>query len=194
MATNPTRFQERLGPRMRMATELNGKLLERAQRQTIQSSHGLKHNSALTIAIKGSSKPLVAKGELFQAITSAIIDNYTVVVGVPQSNQKAYNVATIVADGAAVPVTDKMRGMFFALWKAAIGELEPGRLDGRAKELWEQSKGWNGWKPLSPDTDTIIIPARPWHEIAAKDPDMLKGVRENWERAIQQTFHDLAAT
>jgi len=174
---------------MRRATALNGKVAEKIQRQTIQSGSSLKKNAALTQALKGNNKPLVGDATLFQAITSKVIDDFTVFAGVLRTSE-AFNVGVTVHEGREIKVTPKMRGMFFALWKASRGELDPGKLRGRAKELWEQMQ--DGWFPLSKDTEVIIIPRRPWVEIAFRNTQMTKQVRNNWKQALEQTFRERA--
>lgn len=174
---------------MRRATMLNGKIGEKIQRQTIQSGNSLKKNAALTQAIKGDNKPLVGDGTLFQAITSKVIDDFTVFVGVLRTSE-AYNVGIMVHQGAETKVTNKMRGMFFALWKASKGELDPGKLRGRAKELFEQMQ--DGWYPLAKDTEVIILPARPWVEIAFRNTQMVKQTRDNWKQALEAAFRERA--
>jgi len=172
---------------MRRATELNGKVAEKIQRQTIQSGKSLQKNAALTQAIKGADKPAVDTGLLFQSITSKVIDDFTVVVGVLRTSE-AYNIAVIVHEGAKVKVTPKMRGMFYALWKASKGELDPGKLTGRAKELFARQP--DGWLPLDADTEVIIIPGRPWAEIAFRNTQMIKQTRDNWKLALEAAFRE----
>lgn len=96
----------------------------------------------------------------------------------------------MVHEGAQTKVTPKMRGMFFALWKASKGELDPGKLTGRAKELFEKMQ--DGWLPLSKDTEVIVLPGRPWVEIAFRDARMARQVRENWKQALEAAFRERA--
>lgn len=174
---------------MRRATALNGKVAEKIMRGVIQSGSSLKKNAALTQAIKGDNKPLVGDGTLFQAITSKVIDDFTVFAGVLRTSE-AYNVGVMIHEGGEAKVTNKMRGLFFVLWKASKGEMDPGELRGRAKELFEQMQ--EGWFPLSKDTEVIILPRRPFAEIAFKNTQMTKQVRDNWKRALEQTFRERA--
>jgi len=174
---------------MRRATALNGKIAEKIMRQTIQSGGSLKKNAALTQALKGDNKPLVDDGTLFQGITSKVIDDFTVFAGVLRTSE-AYNIGVTVHEGVEIKVTPKMRGMFFALWKASKGELDPSKLRGRAAELWEKMQ--EGWFPLSKDTEVIIVPRRPWVEIAFRNTQMIKQARDNWKQALEATFRERA--
>lgn len=158
-------------------------------RQTIQSGKSLQRNAALTQAIKGDNKPLVDQGALFQQITSKVVDDFTVLAGVLRTSG-AYNVGLIVHEGATIKVTPKMRGLFFVLWKASEGMLDPGQLEGRAKELFEQMS--EGWLPLNANTEVIVIPPRPWIRIAFNNTQMIKQVRDNWKQAMEASFRERA--
>jgi hypothetical protein len=190
-AYDPKRFDMNLRRRMRMATELNGKVTERFQRQTIQSSSGLARNAPLTIAIKHSSKPLVHSGELFQGLTTQVIDDFTAITGIMRTNEK-YDIAATITNGVKIKVTDRMRGMFFRLWLADQAG-SPDGLEGRALELWNAAGGAIGWKPLSESTSVIVIPPRPWHRLATRAAGYKETIRENWRRAIQMAFHDMVS-
>lgn len=186
--TNPARFEAALRKRMRIATELNGKVTERYQRQLLQDASGrLTKNAPLTVAIKHSSKPLVHSGELFQGIQTIVIDDFTSFTGVSRQS-RGFDIIDAITEGARVPVTPKMRGMFMALYRASQGELDPSKLEGRAAELWKTNQVWF---PLSPDTDFIVIPPRPWHKRATQMSGYREAIRSNWKMALQQTFADL---
>lgn len=189
-ATNGRRFQAVLSKHMRRATEINGMIAVRRQREVIRGSEGIVANAALTIHIKGSSKPLVDHGDLFKAITYEVVNDYQVFVGVLRTNEDAYNLAVTLHDGAAVQVTPAMRGMFFFLWKASTGDISAESLTGRAAELYARRPG--GWLPLKPSTTVITIPPRPWATVAFGDPAFQQQVKNNWERAAVAAFGELA--
>lgn len=167
----------------------NGKMAEAAARQVIRRG-GFEPNRPLTVMIKGSSKPLVDQGTgLFQAITSKVVEDFTVFVGVLRSSG-AYNIAATLHDGAVIKVTDAMRGMFFALWKASTGEMDPSQLEGRAAELWERAPG--GWLPLKKSTSHITIPARPFMLEVFRDAALRKKAKRNWNMALKKAMRELA--
>ncbi len=142
-------------------------------------------NADLTIAIKGSTKPLVDKGRLFQSIGHQRIKRGTYFVGVLKSKATRMgkseggidylNIARIIHDGATIPVTAKMRAMFKALWWATRDKKSRG-----AGETWKRmpisklrSKrarylAQRAYRrkatilPLSPGTTAIRIPSRPF--------------------------------
>lgn len=66
-----------------------------------------KPNSPLTIARKGSSKPLIDKGDLVGSITYQIIDSDNVFIGVKKG--KEANIAAVHEFGCTIKVTPKMR-------------------------------------------------------------------------------------
>ena len=63
--------------------------------------------SPVTVARKGSSKPLVDKGDLVGSITYQVIDANNVFVGVKKG--KEHNIAAVHEFGCTISVTPKMR-------------------------------------------------------------------------------------
>ena len=180
----PSRFQADLNRNIGKALQLNGQVAVRAVRKTIQGSVA-PANAGLTTFIKGSSKPLVDNGDLFKAITSKKVGPLAMFVGVLRSN-RSFNIAVVVHNGARIRVTDKMRGMFFALALASAGKLDPEKLKGRAAELWAKRKG--GWKPLGAGKGLITIPKRPFIEITFGDSGMKKKMTKNFTKAAALAF------
>jgi hypothetical protein len=174
---------------IRLATALNGKIAEALIRKSIQSGGKLKKNASLTVSIKGSNKPAVDTGLMFQSMTSRVEDDFTVFVGVLRTSGH-YNVAVIVHEGVEEKVTPEMRGMFFALWRASTGELDPSKLTGRAAELFARKQ--TGWTPLAADTQVIVIPGRPFFRVAFTNTQMIKQARDNWKKALEATFGEVA--
>lgn len=187
-AVTPAVFKAKLDTKMRAATAYNGKLAELAIRKAIK--RGMPPpNAALTTFIKSSSKPLVDQGGLFQAVTSVVMDQMTVFVGILYTSGE-YNIALALHEGVTIRVTPAMRGMFLYLYKASIGEIDPSKLTGRAAELWERKQG--GWLPLGETTSNIVIPGRPFIEQAFQDDELKVKATETWQRAIEATLRELA--
>lgn len=187
----PARFYTLLGQNMRKASELNGLVAERYMRKVLQAGQYVAPNADLTIILKGSSKPLVDKGVLFKNITSTVIDDYTVFVGVAKTDSADYEIAKILHEGAILPVTPAMRGMFMMLYKVSMGEMNPDKLEGRARELYAQRPS-TIWLPLRPDTAAIHIPPRPWATFVFSIPEFKKKVTDNWKAALQKTYREMA--
>lgn len=183
-ALNARGFDEAARAEIRRATELNGKVLEAAQRKVLQAGSGfMKRNAPLTVKIKGSSKPLIDHGDLFQGITSKVIDDFTVFAGVLRTHE-SYNIAKLLHEGAKIKITPKMRTMFSLLHKASTGHFDPAKLTGRAAELWARSPG--GWLPIGKRTRLIIIPPRRWVNLAMRRSTTI--VRKNWVDAMNRAF------
>lgn len=161
-------------------------------RQLIRGGEGgYEANAELTKEIKGASVPLVGgKADtgginLFQAISSTMLDDFSVFAGVKFVSEK-YDIAATLHDGAVIPVTEPMRTMFKMLWWASEGSIDPAQLTGRAAELWRLKSG--GWYPLKDSTTTIVIPGRPFIERAFEQPELKREARRNWELAIQDAL------
>ncbi len=178
-ATDATAFGKRLGRNIRRATKLNALAAVKTMREVIQSGD-FKANAPLTVALKGSSKPLVASGDMFQSVTTEELSGKDeIFVGVLRSADQ-YDVVDIVHNGATIPVTPAMRWMFMLLAKASdTGDAS--KLEGRAAELYGQ---FQGWKPLATSTTAIYIPARPFAVVTFNKPELIKLCRDNWEAAV----------
>lgn len=178
-------FGEVLQKHVGLATGRNARLVQRAIRQKIK--HGVKPpNAPLTVAIKQSDKPLVDRGDLFGAISVVQPDWRSAFIGVNRKDP-LHDIAEVLHEGKIVPVTQKMRGLFFMLWlasKAARGDADAPMvvpLSGRARELFER---FQDWRPLKPETRAIKIPARPFIRQAFEDPQVRRRVMEGWVRAV----------
>jgi hypothetical protein len=185
MLLKPGRFQAALQKNMGQALAMNGLVAVKAIRKTIKEGVD-PPNAGLTKFIKGSSKPLIDNADLWRAVTWKKVEPLAIFVGVLRTND-SFNVAKIVHDGASVRVTDKMRAMFFALWLASEGKLDPNKLKGRAAELWARRSG--GWKPLGSGKGTITIPSRPFIEITFADASMKKKMAKNLSAAAARALH-----
>lgn len=187
-AIDPNTFQRVLRRNMQVATTLNGKIVEAAIRRAIQGGD-FEPNAALTVMIKGSSKPLVDHGEFFKAVTSVSVGPMEVFIGIVKTAEE-YNLALALHEGVDIKVTPAMRGLFFYLWRASIGDMEPSKLTGRAAELWERAPG--GWKPLKASTSVIHIPGRPFIDEVFEDESLKKTLADNWNAALRRTMQQLA--
>lgn len=157
-------------------------------------------NAALTIALKGSTKPLVDRGQLFQSITSQRVDRARYFVGVLKTNNR-YNIAAAIHEGASIPVTDKMRGLFFSLWLATKDPKTKARdKAGRFRATVKmKSKRAEELKriairrkvvifPLKASTTVIRVPRRPFIEQTFRDRAIVEKLRTHWQRAISNAM------
>lgn len=174
---------------MTRATAFIGKKGESLAREEI--SHGkYEPNRPLTVSLKGGrNEPLIGDrpgSPLFKAITSKVINFYTVFIGILQTNQE-YNIARTIHDGKVINVTSSMRGLFYVLW---LKEKDPSVvLEGRAKELWEKMPG--GWMPLKKETEKIVIPSRPFIDNIWIKGDIQKVAKKFWNEAIEASFKEM---
>ena len=166
---NGPRFQAKLkvevGKAGRTSAEaLRGAIIKKIDDKTYAA------NSAFTIAMKGSSTPLVDKGDLRRSIRTKVISWNTAFVGVLArtrvGGKSMVNVGSILHDGATIRVTPKMR-----LWFAA-----------QASTL--------GMRPLSASTTVIRIPGRPFIRSVVETAGAQGLVVLNYERASDAAFND----
>jgi len=175
-----SRLDAALQAQILKATTVNAMILRREIRENIRSGKwaaGRAKNAPLTAWIKGSTKPLVDTGQLFQAITSKVVSYGRAEVGVART-ARAANTAATVHEGAVVRVTPRMRAMFRALADVSRGKRDPSSLRGRAAALYARRK--KGWKPLKDSTTHIRIPARPFIREVVESPAVQRRVYENW--------------
>lgn len=179
-----TGFEGRLRLYIGPATERIAMHAVSEMRKVIQAGVRPK-NRPLTTIIKGSNKPLVDNGDLFQSITYEMSGQFEAAVGVLRADPR-FNIAEIIHNGGTINVTDAMRGMFYALWLASIGKLDPSKLEGRAAELFARRS--TGWKPIAPSTSAILIPERRFVDATFKKRALKKFARETWKQAIEQAI------
>lgn len=162
------------------ATAINGSLLRKEARRQIKMNTP-PPLASLTEMIKHSTKSLVDDGDLWKAITSHSTAWNVVEVGVKKGTPEA-NTAVIVHEGTLIPVTARMRTMFWYLYQASVGDIEASELTGRAADLWKRQPG--GWKPLKGATTHIRIPARQFLRNAVNDGALQSKVATNWANAF----------
>jgi hypothetical protein len=188
---NPAGFSETLKKNVAKATKLNGMMLRAEVRKRI-SDKAYSPNAKLTIALKGSSTPLVDDADLMNAISDVVIDWKTVFVGVKRGTRGGeFNLAAILHEGAQIEVTPKMRLMFFLLYEVSHGKTPASKLTGRAAEIWASAGADMKFYPLKDGTTHIVIPARHFFRAVFEDPKVIKRAKANWEAAVAATFEQL---
>lgn len=197
-ALEPESAKKVIKKHMDRATRLNGKVFEKHVRESIKNDTFLA-NAELTEAIKNDNKPLVGVetgATLFKAITSRAIKTGSamksaVFVGVLRTNS-FYNIALAIHNGKTIKVTDKMRGLFLALFLASQGRIDRSKLSKRGQDLFDYMS--TGWKPLKRGTTRIIIPPRRFIDNVFKDPEATKIAQNNWKQALKAAFKEIKAT
>lgn len=174
---DPKKFDKRIRRRVELATKKNALVAEGAIKRAINSGQ-FDRNSVITIAMKGSSRPLVDTGALVASINHDVPKWDVAFIGVLRSRKvprkgkgkaRAYdilNVAFVLHEGASIKVTPKMRRFF-----AAMARENPGQ-----------------WFPIRKGTSVIQIPRRPFLEAAFEDSRLALKYRRNWEDAVQRAL------
>jgi len=163
-------------------------------RKRIQSGTAYGANSKLTIMIKHSSKPLVGRGaDLFNSIATKTIDWRSAFVGVLRGTmvdgKDMVNIAEVVHEGLSIRVTDKMHGMFQALYKVGQGEMSATELHAQAAEMAKAlGDEIKNIRPLKRSTKVIIIPTRQFIAEVFKDPTVIKHCQAIWKKAAAATL------
>lgn len=192
MTLSPRRAFAVVSTEVRQATEQNAMHVARAMRRKIKESKYEK-NAPLTVALKGSTKPLVHTGQMFAAIKGSMINPTTALAGVLRTAKASdgaelANVAAIVHEGAEINVTPEMRGLFYILHRATTGRLGSQKLGPRAQAIMDARGGGKEIiQPLDPDTEIISIPGRPFVEDTI-DRQLVAKLKTNWSRAYQRAL------
>jgi len=165
-------------------TKINALIMAREIRAGISRGAYAK-NAGLTEMIKGSSKPLVDRGQLFQSITHRRLAPSTYFVGVLRTSG-AYNTVKTVHDGATITVSRAMSEMFKFIGLALLGKFDPaGLVSPRAIELYRRMSrnGATQFIDMVPGS-VIRIPSRPFIHDRFRDAALLAVLRNNWNRGI----------
>lgn len=190
MMLEPKKADAIIRKHLRRATQLNGKIAEKQIRHTIKTGSYVA-NAELTQMIKGENKPLVGVGagaQLFGSITSRMISDATLFVGTLKSSD-VYDIAVTIHEGLSIGVTKAMRGLFFVLWQASLGKMDPAKLTARAAELFALQS--DGWLPLKKSTSVLIVPARRYIEQAFADKSIRIQSKANWQQALKAGFAEM---
>jgi len=174
----PGKFPQRLERHVRKATAKVGLIAEGAVKTAITQGDFAK-NRPMTIAQKGSDRPLVDSGELLKAITSEVEDWDRVVVGVIKDQtvqgedgkpDSIKSIAAILHSGATIEVTDKMRAFF----RHMADKFERGEIK-------------KPWRPLKASTKVLVIKKRPFMERALRKryQDRYQAI---WAAAVQKAM------
>lgn len=178
-----SRLRRSLLPAMRKAARIVAKREKQAIRRS-EFGPKARRNATLTGLLKGHRRPLLWSHETVNAIRGDAISWDYGFAGLWSSDDPVLvKKAVWNHDGTKWPVTKKMRNLFFVLHKASFDPNIAGALTGRAKQLFDLWKG--PWEPLEATTTEIVIPARPWVEVAVADPATRKAVLDIWIGAIR---------
>jgi len=166
---DPDRFMASLRQNVKMVNQKLALIGQDILRKSIGSANEWAvANSPVTVANKGSSKPLTDHGDLWGNATSTVVGSFQFVVGTNRVDRTGnYNVAWILHQGAHITVNDAMRKFFRYLAAKTNGQV----------------------KPLGQGTRVIIIPARPFMRRAfVDDKSFLQQCAIQWREAVDRSF------
>ena len=192
-ALEPGRFRRRIEEEVGDATEENALLLRRAIREAIRSNISPSKVALSKALARGGSKTLVGRtGALWRSVTHLRLAWNRGFAGVLRRGQKKngaelFNVAMVLHEGHTIKVTDKMRGLFAALFWARIKGSPSHLKSKRARELWKSAPGFE-WQRLSPSTRAIRIAGRPFVKVAMRSRAIHGQVEKNWNDAVDRAF------
>jgi hypothetical protein len=172
---DPVRFHRSLEVEVDRATRRNCRLAQEHMVNGIATGDFTRSNAGLTVAMKGSSLPLVDVGELkenIEIVNESWDRGYVGVISKTIKDRRFFSrrkttileVARIVHNGAVVTVTQEMRNFFS--W---LHSIRP--------EI----------KPLKVSTKTIVIPKRPFLQTAFKKP-MIEEYMKNYGEAVRRAI------
>lgn len=154
-------FDERLKKNCTVALTRAGIEMEGLIKERILSGKGMARMHPFTIAMKGSSKPLIDDGDLLNSVSHRFVAEDTVFVGVHRKAADGTDIAALHEreTGTHIPVTPKMRAFLHA-------------------------KGLH----LKASTQALFIPGRPFVKPAYRD-FVDKGIaKKHFEQAVTATL------
>lgn len=132
---DPSKVQGRLERNIRVANARIGRQWVQLARSKIRNGD-YAPNSPITVILKGSSKPLVAGGDLYQAITYTVPDWRTLRVGLFRARSGGtVNIGIILHEGATIDVGahPAVRRRVWAMVRAALGADRLAALNRRSR-------------------------------------------------------------
>ena len=211
---DPASFKRRLAVQIMRANERIGRDFQRIARGMIRSGD-YAPNSPITIALKGSSKPLVDKGDLFQGISYELDGPYTVRLGVLKRKvgQQVINVGLVLHEGATIDVSahPQVRRKVWAMLRKAVGADRLAKLNPKSRKAVKaaaadlgikatgrsrrgmfgalKAKGVLQARPASGSGRQVwVIPARPFLARPAQDAAFHKLLLGHYSDAIRAAF------
>lgn len=213
-ATDPRSFERRWEENLERAGERIGRDFRRLARREIRQGN-YAPNSPVTIILKGSSKPLVDGGDLFQSITHEVVSPRLVRLGVIRqvSGDKLVNIGAALHDGFVVDM-NKHPQVRKALWakvrdassksrmqalkpaprkavKSAQAQLARSRSRGGGKRQLNAYFARNPSSKIPGDAGgpkLLVIPARPFITQPMLRPEFGEAVLQHYGDAVKATF------
>lgn len=191
-AVDPKQVQGRLRTQMTIANKRIGRqFVAVAQRMIRAETYA--PNSPLTQILKGSSKPLVDRGDLMQGITFQVKawDDLRVGLIRQRSGEDTVNLGIILHEGATIDTNKhpRVRRKVWAMVREALGASRMSALNARSRQTVRGAGGSLGTQGTSSSTGGIwVIPARPFILTPLNDPAFVKFVGNTWAEALEKAL------
>lgn len=206
-------LQARLKKQLTVANKRIGRQFVTIARRRIRAG-SYAPNSPITVILKGSSRPLVDRGDLMQAITFDSKDWTTLKVGAfrATAGAKRVDLVRILHDGATIDVrkNPKVRIRVWAMVRKAVGAKRLAELTGRSRASVVRAAtslglGRRRTGPMTARQRAAFfarqprvagkggksiwrIPARPFILEPLNSPEFVGFVRKTWTEAIDKAL------
>jgi hypothetical protein len=186
-AMDPDLFRQRLEEQLEMANERIGRqFIATAQRWIRADKYD--PNSPITVILKGSSKPLVNRGDLFQGITFDQSDPWVLKLGIMRARPKGddlVNIGLILHEGATVNVGahPQVRRKVWSMVTEALQKV--GKLGQKSRAAAKGAASGLGGQPAS---NLWVIPARPFLLAPLASAAMQKTIKRTAIQAVKAAF------
>lgn len=188
-ALNPAQLSKRFAYYFRIAHQRIGQDFVRIARNEIIHEQPYEPNAPLTIALKGSSKPLADTGELIRSLGYQVKGHTKVKLGVGRSKQVGRRqLYEVLHNGARIKVTPAMaRFMAMKLSKMlrdgdVKGRTKANRRDHKARIAASLEKFTNASRGKS--LGWWVIPARPFLERPLNSDEFVAAIRYHYVKAF----------
>lgn len=139
---------------------------------------------------------LIDRGELFRAVSwemdsDKLGGRVGYWKGAENVTDSLYELAKLVIVGGYTPVSQKMRNLFYVLWKTRLqvsgvepeSKFTPATLSGRAAEMWALAPDFE-WKPLKAGTTRIHYPPRDVVKPTLNAPELIARILSELSPAL----------
>lgn len=193
----PAAWNEALERHVTRAHKIVGLAWQTVARRMINSGTAYLPNSPMTVLLKGSSRPLVDNGDLFQALTyqattqpgGVMTLRLGVVRGRKGGTDERINIAHILHEGATINVgtNPQVRRKVWAMARDRLrsaGELRDKQRDTVLKAAGVLSTGGGATRSI------WVIPSRPFIERPTMDGGFQKAAKKAYTRAVEEALRE----
>lgn len=186
-AMDPVKFHARLERNVGIASRRIGHQFQSVARRAIRDGR-YAPNSPITVILKGSSRPLVADGDLFQALTWENPDPFTVRMGVhkARSGAELVNIGIVLHEGATIDV-GKHPQVRRKVWSMVSKKMR-GRMSGASKKSILGAAATLGQSKGAGAKDIWTIPPRPFIIYPIETSSFQAFMRKTYASAVKASF------